>query len=304
VTGSIDIGGLVGYDNSSTVTNSFWDMQTSGWSTSGGGTGKTTAEMKTLSTFTNAGWDFIGETTNGADDHWGIIHNHSYPFLSWQNGVSVDFYAVPTEVFVGAEIQFTDTSFGVSSQWRWDFDNDSIYDSTEQNPVYSYNASGTYTVKLTVSNGGNSDSIIKTDYINVISSISAPENVQVGISNGDAVISWDEVTEDGEGNTIIPDGYVVKYSENGNNYFFLSFVSNGTSFTQLGVALYSSNMFYEVVTVVNSSTHELEYLQQINNSNQEVKWEDVKTELERISRGSNSNGNNDRTRWSKSIAEF
>jgi hypothetical protein len=41
------------------VAASFWDVNTSGQTTSaGGGTGKTTAEMKTLSTFTSAGWDF------------------------------------------------------------------------------------------------------------------------------------------------------------------------------------------------------------------------------------------------------
>ena len=36
-------------------------MITSGISSSDGGTGKTSVEMKTLSTFTGAGWDFEGE---------------------------------------------------------------------------------------------------------------------------------------------------------------------------------------------------------------------------------------------------
>ncbi len=48
-------GGLVG-NNAGTVTNSFWDTETTGLSTSAGGTGKTTAEMKTQTTYT--GWDF------------------------------------------------------------------------------------------------------------------------------------------------------------------------------------------------------------------------------------------------------
>ncbi|MBA7633356.1 hypothetical protein ES703_40922 [subsurface metagenome] len=55
-------GGFCGY-NYGTHTNCFWDTETSGTSTdpgggSGGATGKTTAEMKTKSTFTDAGWDF------------------------------------------------------------------------------------------------------------------------------------------------------------------------------------------------------------------------------------------------------
>lgn len=52
VSGSNYVGGLVGFnDNGSTVENSFWDTETSGQVSSAGGTGKTTAEMKTESTF-------------------------------------------------------------------------------------------------------------------------------------------------------------------------------------------------------------------------------------------------------------
>ena len=75
-------GGLVGNaagmgNNAGVVTNSFWDTETSGQTTSAGGTGKTTAQMKTESTFTGAGWDFTGiwEMTAGVND--------DYPFLRW-----------------------------------------------------------------------------------------------------------------------------------------------------------------------------------------------------------------------------
>ncbi|MBU0710547.1 hypothetical protein KKA87_01300, partial [bacterium] len=84
-------GGLVGL-NDGPVSNSFWDTQTSGRSTSAGGTGKTTAEMKTLSTFTDAGWDFMNETANGSNDYWGINANENsgYPFLEWQGHLPVN----------------------------------------------------------------------------------------------------------------------------------------------------------------------------------------------------------------------
>ena len=87
VSGNEGVGGLVGrLLEGSTVSNSFWDTQTSGQSSSAGGTGKTTAEMKTQSTFTDAGWDFVGETTNGTNDYWDMYNtiNSGYPFLSWQ----------------------------------------------------------------------------------------------------------------------------------------------------------------------------------------------------------------------------
>ena len=278
-----DIGGLVGGVMVSTVNNSFWNTVTSGHTTSAGGMGKTTSEMHTMSTFTDAGWDFIGETVNGTGDLWDIIDNHSYPFFIWQSSISADFYAVPTEVLVETDIQFTDISYGYPSGWQWDFDNDGIYDSTEQNPVYSYSSTGTYSVKLTISCGGNSSTIIKADYIDVISSVSAPENVQVSISNGDAVLSWDAVTEDDEGNPIVPDGYIVLFSESDNEYFFLGF-TNDIVYTHLDVALYRPNMFYQLVTLVNSSSRQLSCLQELDNSGQKVKWEDVKRELERMER--------------------
>jgi hypothetical protein len=81
VTGGDPCGGLVG-SNSDTVTASFWDVNTSGLTFSSGGTGKTTVEMKTESTFTNAGWDFVGETVNGTDDIWWILESITYPKLT------------------------------------------------------------------------------------------------------------------------------------------------------------------------------------------------------------------------------
>ena len=73
VSGSSIVGGLVGYDYFGTVTASFWDIDTSGQATSAGGTGKTTAQMQTQSTFTDYGWDFV--------EIWNIGENQTYPYL-------------------------------------------------------------------------------------------------------------------------------------------------------------------------------------------------------------------------------
>ena len=56
--GIIDIGGFCGLNSGGTITDCFWDTVTSGQPASDGGTGKTTIQMKTQSTFTDAGWDF------------------------------------------------------------------------------------------------------------------------------------------------------------------------------------------------------------------------------------------------------
>ena len=85
VTGNENTGGLVGNNNNDeTVSNSFWDTETSGQATSAGGTGKTTAEMKTILTFTDAGWDFIYV--------WDINPelNDGYPYLHYPISVAND----------------------------------------------------------------------------------------------------------------------------------------------------------------------------------------------------------------------
>ncbi len=85
VSGSNHVGGLVGRQGYGRVTASFWDIETSGLTTSDGGEGKTTAEMQTISTFTDAGWDFVDETANDTDDIWWILEGRDYPRLWWED---------------------------------------------------------------------------------------------------------------------------------------------------------------------------------------------------------------------------
>jgi gliding motility-associated-like protein len=64
-----------------------------------------------------------------------------------------------------AGIQFSDLSTGNPTSWLWDFDNGNS--SSLQNPTANYTSPGLYTVKLTVSLGGSSNTITKTNYIEV-----------------------------------------------------------------------------------------------------------------------------------------
>jgi hypothetical protein len=86
VAATTNAGGLVAF-NGGTVSSSFWDTETSGQVTSAGGTGKTTAEMQDIGTFTGASWDIVAVA--GADNRdtgyvWNIVDDTTYPFLSWQ----------------------------------------------------------------------------------------------------------------------------------------------------------------------------------------------------------------------------
>jgi len=84
VIGTSYVGGLVGNNYKGSITLSFWDIQTSGKTTSAGGTGKNTAEMQTAATFLDAGWDFMDETANGTEDIWWILEGQDYPRLWWE----------------------------------------------------------------------------------------------------------------------------------------------------------------------------------------------------------------------------
>lgn len=71
-TGSVSNGGgLVAVASGGTVSDSYWNTTTSGQATSGGGTGKTMAQMKQQASF--AGWDFANT--------WRIYEGESAPVL-------------------------------------------------------------------------------------------------------------------------------------------------------------------------------------------------------------------------------
>jgi len=102
VSGNILTGGLVGYNDAGDVSGSFWDIQMSGQAESSGGTGLSTAEMQTASTFLEAGWDSVDETENGTEDIWSICEGTNYPRFVWQiaagdfvcpDGITIDDFA-------------------------------------------------------------------------------------------------------------------------------------------------------------------------------------------------------------------
>ena len=88
VTGNTNVGGLMG-KNQGTVSNSFWDNQTSGQTGSAAGSGKPTEEMQDIDTFTGAGWDItaVDPGERNTDNIWNIVDDATYPFLSWQSVV-------------------------------------------------------------------------------------------------------------------------------------------------------------------------------------------------------------------------
>ena len=85
------------------------------------------------------------------------------------NGVPVARFAVnKTSGPAPLVVQFRDISHGPTiTNWLWDFNDDGIVDSTNQNPVMVYNLPGNYTINYTVSNAYGTDTILRKAFITV-----------------------------------------------------------------------------------------------------------------------------------------
>ena len=89
ILGAVAEGGLVGRQRGTCLyVGCFWDGQVDVLPPAVGDvvgvSAKSSAELKMESTFTQAGWDFVGETDNGTDDVWQIQEGQDYPRLAWE----------------------------------------------------------------------------------------------------------------------------------------------------------------------------------------------------------------------------
>ena len=101
-------------------------------------------------------------------------------FIEYESGPvapTAEFVGDPTAGPAALTVNFTDLSTGNPTSWSWDF-GDGVGTSTVQNPSYTYNNIGTYTVTLTATNAYGSDIETKVDYITV-----TDPNAAIHVSN-------------------------------------------------------------------------------------------------------------------------
>ncbi|HNT78511.1 MAG TPA: PKD domain-containing protein, partial [Anaerolineae bacterium] len=80
-----------------------------------------------------------------------------------ENAVIANFSATPTQGSAPLTVTFADASVGDITAWQWAFGDGGA--STAQNPTHEYKTPGAYTVTLTVSGPGGSDTLTRTHYI-------------------------------------------------------------------------------------------------------------------------------------------
>jgi PKD repeat protein len=93
------------------------------------------------------------------------IHVSGLPLIA-------NFSAAPEVGSAPLEVQFTDQSAGNPTHWHWDFGDG--YTDSVQNPPHTYYDTGYFDVSLIVSNGADSNRIVKEDYIHLLPLDSIP----------------------------------------------------------------------------------------------------------------------------------
>ncbi|MBP1928166.1 PKD repeat protein [Methanolinea mesophila] len=128
----------------------------------------TFSNMDTMATFNGYGWTYLANQgqgiswTNSMDPPnysefivTGIVEQVEPPVAAFTANV--------TSGTIPFAVQFADQSTGNPTSWAWDFGDSGTSD--EQDPVHTYTAAGTYTVSLTATNDGGSDTATEPDYI-------------------------------------------------------------------------------------------------------------------------------------------
>jgi len=101
-----------------------------------------------------------------------------HPFAKGNAPVLANFSTDTTEGEMPFTVDFCNFSIGDIQQYEWDFENDGIIDSYEQSPVHTYQDTGYYSVRLTITGADSSNTFLKENYVHVYKTIGFSEHVK------------------------------------------------------------------------------------------------------------------------------
>jgi PKD repeat protein len=164
----------------------------------------------------DGGYSIIGRTQNlnpGSSLNYDIFMVK----LSEENPLNAQFTGSPTLGYSPLLVSFFDNSVGNPISWQWDFDNDGIVDSNDQNPTWSYYSRGLYDVSLTVFDGNGEDTEFKEDFVELVNSVPIIQNPINDFSfnedTSDSSINLNNVFDDPD----LAYGDEISFSFSGNN---------------------------------------------------------------------------------------
>ncbi len=144
------------------------------------GDGNTSTQQNPAYTYSKAGKFNVALTTSNAAGS-NTVTKYSFINVTGSGSVvpnsarmvpSTSFSASSTSGNVPLTINFTDSSPGSPTSWKWTFGDGGT--STDKNPVHIYNKTGQFSVTLTANNANGSNALTKTSYIVVLSGLNAP----------------------------------------------------------------------------------------------------------------------------------
>jgi PKD repeat protein len=163
ITGTVPLQVQFTDQSTGTITSWSWNF----------GDGATSTGQNPAHTYTQAGNYAVSLTVSGPD---GSDTETKTSFIIVQPAPLVPdaaFTASPTTGTAPLQVQFTDQSTGTINSWSWTFGDGSA--STDRNPAHSFTQAGNYTVSLTVTGPGGSDTETKNSLIVVQPGPSPPE---------------------------------------------------------------------------------------------------------------------------------
>jgi PKD repeat protein len=106
--------------------------------------------------------------------------------------VVANFNSDAMETVPGESVHFSDwsvTAPGTAVEsWAWDFNEDGLIDSNEEDPTWTFQESGLFDVMLAVSNGASSDTLVRKNTVMVKSGVFVYEGQENGIDQSGAFI--------------------------------------------------------------------------------------------------------------------
>jgi len=139
------------------------------------GDGSTSSKQNVTHTYENSG-NYTVTLTATNDEGSNTTTKYGFILVSKAIGIpSASFTADSTTGDAPLTVQFTDSSSNTPTAWVWSFgDGES---STLPNPSHTYTTAGSYTVSLTASNTGGTNTVIQSGYITVTGATTVTDTV-------------------------------------------------------------------------------------------------------------------------------
>lgn len=125
-------------------------------------------------------WEYVKDVSATGGDDCAWVDYIIFPASS-DNVLTAAFNADNVNPCDGGTVEFTSTSLGEVSSWNWTFEGGTPASSSDENPSVIYSTPGEYNVELTVSDGVETVSITKEDFITV-HNCTGIQNLEASIS--------------------------------------------------------------------------------------------------------------------------